>query len=89
MRDSSPSAATRWRQCRGLLAGRQDLASASADQTLRLWEVASGKELLTLSGHEDSVMWRGLLAGRQELASASEDRPCACGSPLAETVPVC
>src|SRR5262249_38390836 len=32
------------------------LASASGDKTARLWDVASGRELLRLVGHTDAVM---------------------------------
>src|SRR5205809_25866 len=50
------------------------LASASGDGAARLWEVVSGRTLLTLEGHAGpvlSVSWSpdGLL-----LASSSEDR---------------
>jgi WD40 repeat protein len=31
------------------------LASGSLDQTVRLWEVATGKEILKFEGHQDPV----------------------------------
>jgi hypothetical protein len=34
----------------------QTLASASDDQTIKLWKVETGEELLTLTGHENSVL---------------------------------
>ena len=41
------------------------LATASEDQTAKVWDAASGQELLTLQGHGDSVEERGLEPGRQ------------------------
>ena len=42
-------------QFRRVLAGRQALASGSWDKTIKLWDVASGRELRTLSGHSERV----------------------------------
>ena len=33
--------------------------SASEDQTLKVWDLESGRELRTLEGHSDSGQWRG------------------------------
>jgi WD40 repeat protein len=48
------------------------LASASDDNTIRLWDAASGALLRTLEGHTDCAQ-RRLLARRPLLASGSED----------------
>ncbi|HJU53011.1 MAG TPA: hypothetical protein VJ715_00500, partial [Pyrinomonadaceae bacterium] len=49
------------------------LASASGDQTLKLWDVASGELLRTLEGHNDHVMSVALDPLGQTLASGSVD----------------
>jgi WD40 repeat protein len=49
------------------------LASAAVDGTLRLWEVASGNELLTLRGHEHSVDGVAFSPDGRTLASAAVD----------------
>ena len=56
--------------------GRELLASAGDDWTVRIWEPATGEPQAVLEGHEDWV--RALCAvaaqGRQLLASAGDDR---------------
>ena len=49
------------------------LASASHDDTLKLWDVASGRELRTLTGHTDSVISVAFSPDGRMLASASGD----------------
>jgi WD40 repeat protein len=51
----------------------QRLASASDDQTVKLWEVASGQELLTLQGHTHLVKCVVFSPDGQRLASAGLD----------------
>ncbi|PYS73262.1 MAG: hypothetical protein DMF69_05290 [Acidobacteria bacterium] len=50
------------------------LASASADNTIRLWDVSSGNELRTLSGHAGWVKAVAFSGDGKLLASGSNDR---------------
>jgi WD40 repeat protein len=50
------------------------LASASHDQTVKLWDSATGKELLAFKGHTDSVVHVVFSPDGQCLASASYDK---------------
>ncbi len=52
----------------------QFIVSASADRTLKVWEVATGQELRTLSGHSDKVLGCAISPNGQFIVSASADR---------------
>lgn len=50
------------------------LASASDDQTVRVWDAKTGQPLHTLEGHTNSVTSVAFLADSDRLASASTDK---------------
>jgi WD40 repeat protein/serine/threonine protein kinase len=50
------------------------LASASWDQTIKIWDAASGRELHTLTGHDGHVFSVAFSPDGSRLASASRDR---------------
>jgi WD40 repeat protein len=50
------------------------LASSSGDKTIKLWDVASGRELSTLSGHMDGVTSVTFSPDGKMLASGSSDK---------------
>ncbi len=50
------------------------LASASRDQTVKVWDVTSGQVKLTLEGHTDPVLSMAFSPDGKRLASASGDR---------------
>ncbi len=49
------------------------LATASGDETARLWDALSGEKLLTLTGHAGRVMRVAFSPDAMRLATASED----------------
>jgi WD40 repeat protein len=53
--------------------GKQ-LATASFDKTVRLWEAANGKPVRTLAGHQDLVLSVAYRGDGKQLASASSDK---------------
>jgi WD40 repeat protein len=50
------------------------LAAAGADHTIRVWDTATGQEVLTLSGHTDTVWCVAFSPDSRRLASIGEDR---------------
>ena len=52
----------------------QRLASASVDQTVKVWDVATGQQSLTLNGHTKEVWSVAFSPDGQQLASASYDQ---------------
>jgi WD40 repeat protein/uncharacterized caspase-like protein len=53
--------------------GRQ-IASASADKTVRLWDVASGREIRAFTGHRDQINAVAFSHDGRQIASASDDQ---------------
>jgi len=56
-----------------LTEGRQAVASASFDGTVRLWSTATSEPLVTMHGHEGRVVSVALDAGGRLVASAGVD----------------
>ncbi|WP_017652978.1 hypothetical protein [Fortiea contorta] len=51
----------------------QQLVSGSYDNTIKLWDVATGKPLKTLSGHKDTIISVSFSPSGRQLASGSRD----------------
>ncbi|MBA4159125.1 MAG: pentapeptide repeat-containing protein [Gemmatimonadetes bacterium] len=67
-----PLASVAWSPSKGKLDG-QLLASGGDDNTVRLWEVESGRELRRLEGHSGSVQSVAFSPDGQRLASGGHD----------------
>jgi WD40 repeat protein len=59
--------------CVAFAAGGKALASGSWDRTVRLWEVATGKELRRFVGHQDAVYSLAITADNRTLLSSGRD----------------
>lgn len=57
-----------------LLIDSQQLASASSDKTVKIWDIATGRCLQTLIGHNEAVQFVAFSAERQWIASVSDDK---------------
>nr|MDZ8101219.1 WD40 repeat domain-containing protein [Nostoc sp. DedSLP01] len=51
----------------------QQVISASSDNTLKVWNLATGEELFTLTGHSDWVKGIAITPNGQQVISASDD----------------
>src|SRR4029434_10715980 len=52
----------------------QTLASTSADKTVKIWNVVTGREITTLRGHTDDIGVVEFAPDGKELATASSDK---------------
>lgn len=50
------------------------IASGSKDKTIKIWQVDTGKELMTLKGHSDHITSIAISSENKLLASASKDK---------------
>ena len=58
------------------------LASASADKSIKLWQVSAGKAIATLNGHSDGVTSLAFSPNGDRLASGSNDKTVKLWSPV-------
>ena len=52
----------------------QRIVTGSVDQTAKVWEAASGKELLTLKGHSGSIRSVAFSPDGQRIVTGSDDK---------------
>jgi WD40 repeat protein len=50
------------------------LLSGSWDKTVKLWQMETGKELLALKGHSDSINCVAISSGGSAIATGSKDK---------------
>ena len=64
-----------WSVCPVTAAGKELLASASADGTVRIWDPEAGEQRIVLEGHRAEVngVCPVTVAGKELLASAGDD----------------
>ena len=59
---------------RGVQPGRPALASGSADETVKIWDVATGNQLFSLKGHAEGITSVAFSSDNKHLASRSCDQ---------------
>jgi hypothetical protein len=62
-----------WVRAVAITPDNKQVVSASSDNTLKLWDVATGEELATLTGHSDSVNAVAITPDNKQVVSASSD----------------
>jgi hypothetical protein len=62
------------------------LLSGSGDWTVRLWDVATGKELRRFEGHKERVVRVAFAAGGRHVLSASSDHKAGTGEPFDNSI---
>jgi pleiotropic regulator 1 len=67
-----------WVHCLAVHRSNDFFVSGSADRTIKVWDLASGKLRLTLTGHMSAVRAVGLSEVRPMMVSASEDNRVNC-----------
>jgi len=72
-RDTHAHRAHRHVRCVAFAPDGKTLASGSADDTVKLWHVATGKEIRTLFGHTEPVELVAFAPNGKTLASGSRD----------------
>ena len=64
------------------------IVTASSDNTARIWDAASGKEIAVLRGHEASVDSAAFSPDGSRIVTASEDNTARIWDARLETMPV-
>jgi WD40 repeat protein len=62
-----------WVECLAISSDGSRLASGSLDKTVRIWDLATGRELHTLTGHEGGIQAVAMSADARRLVSGSYD----------------
>jgi WD40 repeat protein/tRNA A-37 threonylcarbamoyl transferase component Bud32 len=63
----------RWGGCRAISPDGQRLAQGRVDGTARVWDIASGRETLTLKGHSDDVNSVAVTRDGRRVVTGSDD----------------